>query len=563
MKLPLNRATSCIPNTEELVLRTHARTAGSPLESLLLILAAATVFRVVALLTFEGTNEEGPTRVGVAAAWLFHNKPFFGLTDWPEGNYILPALALKLWNNPYWSVRILYAIVSLASVPLVYSLGQQMAGRRSGAVAAWIVAVMPYYLYISTNGGMSEGPYVALILLALLAAVRYCVRPHALAAIASGVSLTLATSFRFDGVMWAIPIFVSLAISGFTHRQSVLRTIQDLSLLTLSTCIFPAVLVVRWTMLYGRPFFVLDRAKANTAQFFFNGVHRSDLLYQSYVVVFWPASTFVLLTPIIAALGWLGVLRLIRQRQMAALPVWTGLVFVTLWLAFAAFKHDILAQWRYTLVLAIVLTTFSYCGAEEITARVTSLTRRRVWSAAVITAILAQMLVTYTAFTDQGLLSRQIGMLSPVRPNQFGSKELIAWIDSLPSSGGAVLLTPHVLEQPYLAMHLQDLKRAHRIIAQSYYSSSEDTYSSNSLVSKLQQDLLLSRYLVTSASFRELGLRDGLFKELIEPKKSGSGRYIWEGANLRFVGKWGSNLAWEVVKADGLSSVRRESDRRL
>src|SRR5262245_42189159 len=69
-----------------------------------LIVVVAALIRGVLLLTYEGTIQDGITRVATAANWLFNGIGIFGRTSWPEGNYLLPAAALLVWNEPYWSV---------------------------------------------------------------------------------------------------------------------------------------------------------------------------------------------------------------------------------------------------------------------------------------------------------------------------------------------------------------------------------------------------------------------------------------------------------------------------
>src|SRR5438552_2815651 len=81
--------------------------------SLVVILLVAAILRLAALVGFEGTIQDGVGRVGTARAWIFDGVPTFGRTLWPEGNYLLPAAALLCWDDPYWSVRILYAIIGL------------------------------------------------------------------------------------------------------------------------------------------------------------------------------------------------------------------------------------------------------------------------------------------------------------------------------------------------------------------------------------------------------------------------------------------------------------------
>jgi hypothetical protein len=113
-----------------------------------------------------------------------------------------------------------------------------------------------------------------------------------------------------------------------------------------------------------------------------------------------------------------------------------------------------------------------------------------------------------------------------------------------------VLITPHALEQPYFSMHRGELEGSGRIIAQQYYASSQLVHSRASLTSELVQKLKSTRYVATSMSLRELGLRDALVRELIRPVQESDGTYVWEGIRLRLLQRFGSNLLWEIIPAE-------------
>jgi 4-amino-4-deoxy-L-arabinose transferase-like glycosyltransferase len=521
------------------------------LESPVTILVTAALIRGALLLTYEGTIQDGITRVLATANWLFHGVGIFGRTSWPEGNYLLPAAALLIWNEPYWSVRILYALVGVTNVGLIYLLGRTLYGHRAGTIAAWVVACMPFHAQQSVEVATSEVPYLSCIILALIAIVRYAENPNPLLAICGGLSLTLATSFRFDGVVWGIPLGASIAVAAFRHRLPPWRLVRDLALFGVCGTAFLAVLLARWMHLYPHPFAIIARGQLMSQEFFVQGEHSRwpSWLYQSYTLGFWPASTFVILTPLVAALGWTGLVCALRERRIMALPVALGIVVVCIWLGYAAFRHDILVQWRYALVIAVPLCVFCLPGAEALTRFSPVLTGRRIAVATLVTAAASATAVTVLAFVDAGTLTRQIGALSPVRSGQFASRDLLAWIRINADPSGPVLLTPHVLEQPYLVMHLPELIRAGGVIAESYFvpPSGDLVHSHASLTQQLLTTIPRACYVVTSTSPRELGLRDGLYRELVDPVRVVDHRYIWNGISLRLHRRFGSNLVWGVL----------------
>jgi hypothetical protein len=519
------------------------------------IVVVALALRIALLFLFEGTVQDGTSRVGTAAAWLFHGTSIFGRTFWPEGNYLLPAVALLVWNEPYWSVRILYALVGVSTVWLAYALGRDTFGRSAGVVAAWAVALMPYHLLASTDIAMSETPYVSLILLTLLLAARYASVPRPWLAVAAGLSLTLAITFRFDGVIWGPPVAGALLIAGVRRHLPPVRMTGDLALFGLFALSYPLALFIRWSELYPDPLHILAVSKTNTLQFFVNGKHPRwpEWFYQTYALVFWPGSTLVLLSPVLALLGWVGLAGSLRQQRLAPLPISLGILTVCAWFAYATYQHDLLAQWRFALVIAVALSVFCVPGASALVARWPWLTYRQIVVAVVATAIGSWVVTVYGAFAGAGVTNRQIGLLSPVKPDQFGSRALLAWVAHDLPPGDRVLLTPHVLEQPYLDMHRDELERAGKLIVQSYYLPKSDivVYSKPALTRLLSEELAQVQYVVTSTSSRELGLRDGLTRELINPAPDAEGVCVWNGIRLRRVQRFGSNLVWAVVRPSG------------
>ncbi|PYX56890.1 MAG: hypothetical protein DMG76_13500, partial [Acidobacteria bacterium] len=299
------------------------------------------------------------------------------------------------------------------------------------------------------------------------------------------------------------------------------------------------------------PFYIFEIGKTHTSVFLVDGVHPRwpFWLYQSYVVAFWPIATFVLLTPIVAALGWIGVFSAIRERHQKAAALVSGLAVICFWLAYAAYTHAILAQWRYALVLAVVLAVFCAPGAR-VTSTFLNVSLRSLTLVAAAVALVGQGLITYVAFVDSGVLTRQLGMLSPIRPDQFASRAMLDWIEANLTSSSTVLFTPHVREQPYLSLYRGDLQRTGRIVSQQYFETRNRVHSQASLTSELVQKLKSTNYVVTSMSLRELGLRDALVRELVQPVQDSDGTYVWQGIRLRLLQRFGSNLLWEVIPAE-------------
>jgi hypothetical protein len=352
-------------------------------------------------------------------------------------------------------------------------------------------------------------------------------------------------------VIWGIPLSASIAAAAFRHRLPLSQVSRDLTLFGVCAIAFPAAQFARWMQLYADPFYIISSDKQGTQQYFAQGVHARwpSWLYQSYTLGFWPASTFVVLTPLVAALGWTGWAGAIRKRRLVALPVSLGIAVVCIWLAYASFRHDILVQFRYALVVAVLLSVFCLPGAEALTRLWPVITGKRIAAATLGTAVASVAGITVLGFIEVGVLTRQIGGLSPIRPGQFASRDLLTWISLELGPSNTVLLTPHVTQgQAYLAMHLSKSIRSGRVIAKSMYLPNGGlVLDHESLTDELLTSIPRACYVVTSTSRSELGLRDGLYTELVEPVHVMDDVYVWHGIKLRLLRRVGSNLVWGVM----------------
>jgi hypothetical protein len=474
----------------------------------------------------------------------------FGRTVWPEGNYLLPALGLAIWNEPYWSPRILFALVALTNVWLVMRVARAAGfDDTSRAVAGWAVALMPFHLVLSANAAMSEAPYISCVLLAYWLVIRWRAHPAFLTAVAAGLAVSGATSFRFDGVVWGLPLAASFVLLRDGRRLALDgRTLRDLIGFGVAGLAFLGVLLLQWQRLYpGDIMHQLHVAEANNLQFFGDGAHLRwpAWLYQSYAVGFWPASTFVLLTPVVALLAWIGVVSVARRTPERPLPLLLGIAVLMVFLAYATFTHSILAQWRYTLVVVVSLAPFVVPGARALHRALPALSPRVQTLAALLAAVALEGVIVDAALHDRGILTRQLGIISPVRPSQFATRGLLTWAERNATPTAPLVLTPHVVESPYLALHRAALEQSGRLIVQSYFlPNSPLVHKRPTLQAELTEKLSRAGYVAASTGTRELGLQDGLVRELVQPDSAG----VWNGVRLSRVEDWGNIRLYRVER---------------
>lgn len=516
-----------------------------------LILVLAAVLRAIVLLVYEGESQDGVTRVAIAERWWFGGHPIFGRTAWPEGNYVLPAMALAVWRDAYWSPRILFALIALTNVWLAIRLGRAAFDRRSGAIAGWIVALMPFHLVMSGDHATSEVPYVSLLVGALLAVIAWRERPRLWLAVVAGLLLTASVTFRFDGVMWGIPLGLSFALFRARGRWLQLdrETIGHALAFGVTGLVYPVALFAQWSHVYGNAWHHLDENRAMAAQFFGSGGHQRwpAWLYQTYAVGFWPASMFLLLTPVLALLGWYGVVSVLRGDARRPVPLLLGLGMIGAWLAYATYTHAILAQWRYALVLAVVLCAFVGPGWDALRAAFPRIPAFAIGVAVLFGAAVCQIVIIDASLHDRGTLTRQLTLLSPIRPDQFAARGFLRWSAANATRAAPVVLTPHAEDSPYFALHREGPESEGRIIVQSYMTPTPGiVHSRASLTSELRAKLSTAGWLVTNLGPRELGLRDALVREIVQPTGTNLVKE-WQGVRLQHVRDWGSLRLWKVM----------------
>lgn len=541
---------SSMPSLSERISNTVSN-PKSLLLSLPFILVVAALLRVVALIGFEGLANDGSARVGDAYNWLTYGTPFLGRSYWPEGNYLLPAFGLYVWDDLYWSPKILYALVALSNIWALYRLTESAIGWRSAALAAWIITLLPFHIMVSANSAMSETPYVTLCLLSVWAAVRYVATPNVWLAAAAGLLIAMAATFRYDAIILGLPMAACIAAGAWCARIGWFRSMRDVAIFGVCGLLYAGFIISVWFHFYpDDPAVFIKESKLNTEQFFVNGHHPrwSDLVYQTYTILFWPGSIFILLTPAIAALGFVGVASEVRNWRLASLLPVLCMVMIWSWLSYAAYQHRILAQWRYSLSMVILLSMFVHSGIVAASRWSAGLTPQRIVLGTMFLAIATQAVITFAVYQNDGSIGRQFASISPLQPGQFDSRDLLRWLNENLKEGESALITSHPLQAPYF-VHVGELKRQGRVATQGVYiENSTLVHTRESLSAELEVKLHKASFVATSGDSRQIGLRDGLSEEVLRPLcDTPKEPCTWRGVDLEHVRNFGSIRLWRVL----------------
>jgi hypothetical protein len=477
--------------------------------------------------------------------------PIWARTPWPEGNYLLPAIPMWLGGDAYWSVRVFCALFSSLAIPLAFVVGQQFGGRRGGLLAAWTLAILPFHVYVSGNGAMTEGPFLVFVLGSIASAVRWAETPSRGGwLIASALCVVGAEAFRFDGVFVGASIgFVALFVKDergwVIRRPRVLAAIAAFAVISLA---YPIALVISWKALWGDPLYMVKYAEENTAQFFDSGGHQrwSKWLYTAYSVGFWPfIGPVFALTPLIWVASWYGVWR--SRGRVATWFLVLPLVVLTLFYIRSALAHMLLNQIRYVTVLSVPLLACFWVSVANLAPRM----RRLAIGAALVSMAAIQVVPIDAAWHDRGVVSRQLAVYAVVRPKQHVARDVVQWINQHASPEQKVVFTPHASSSWLALAKNGSIPHVRRL---NIYRTSNLVYDSTGLAAAIRDSLQSADWVVASGGANTEGVRDALVKELVQPTRTGSDSTLqWDGVHMRLAADFGAMRVYKVARTTGIS----------
>jgi hypothetical protein len=507
---------------------------------------AGVVVRLLAVWANELDAGDWVTRTLRASDFVHHGIAIWARTPWPEGNYLLPAIPIAFGGDLYWSVRIFCALVAAAAIPLIYVAARQFGGRENGRIAAWILALLPFHIYISANGAMTEGPFLVFVLASVITAIRWSRQPARLGwLIASAACVVGAEAFRYDGVFVGASIgFLALFVrdeqGAVIRRPKLLLAIVAFGIIAL---VYPIALFLSWKSLYGDPFYMAKFAEENATQFAVAGGHPRwpAWFYDTYSVAFWSliAPAFAL-TPVVWALSWLGVWRVRRERATWFLV--TPILVLTVFYTRATLAHTLLNQIRYATALSLPLLACCWIPLADRAPK----GRRLAAALAFASIALTQVVPIDAAWHDRGVLSRQLGAYSLIRPDQYSAREVLRWIDEHATPEQKVVFTPHA-SSTWLS--LSPYRGRARVEPMTIYRTSNLVFDSTGMVNAIRDSLQSADWVVVSTRNNTEGLQDRLVSELVVPGSPGpSGTVVWNGVPMKQAATFGGMRIYAIQR---------------
>jgi len=489
---------------------------------LALALVAAVVVRLLFMVTFEGYVLDQTTRVLDVAHWDHGRYPFFGTRLWPDGNYLLPAVALKLMKGltPFWSTRWLYLLVALSNIPLLHWVVLRGLGPQAAKWSAWALALSPFHILLSLNGATSEPAYVSAALLGIVAVQSFTREPRIAPLVYAGLAVGLATMFRFDAVLWG-PIFAYCAWCGddrFFPGRDQMRRWWVWPVVGIFASLYPALLVWRWWTLTGDPMWAMTVANQNSQQFFDAGRHPvwGVWPYRILVAAFWQLSSFVTLSPIVAALSFMGLAHLLRARRSLTIAV--PFVLISAWLTYASFQATIIAQWRYGLILHVLLVACIYPGWLALKRVAPRFRLSTLVFASLLGAVSVQILASYASARPLGLISRQFFLVNLIQRSPYAGGRLVRWLSENTTPEAPALLLACAQRNIVVVLTSDQLKQTKRLVDVPLFIPDKNglAYTKAEVARIFERLVQTASYVVADGDCAGIGYRDGAGQDLID-----------------------------------------------
>jgi 4-amino-4-deoxy-L-arabinose transferase-like glycosyltransferase len=157
--------------------------------------------------------------------YFFHGHASVPTAAFPPGFAWVLAVASLVGFKSFFAHRIWCCIIGAAAVVICGIVGREIAGRRAGLIAAFLVAFYPN-IWMSDELGLSETLSPVLAALVLLAAYRFWKRAGWRTVVWVGVSIGIAALVRDElallGAFVVVPLVLTARSQPWTRRTAML-----------------------------------------------------------------------------------------------------------------------------------------------------------------------------------------------------------------------------------------------------------------------------------------------------------------------------------------------------
>ena len=406
------------------------------------------------LLMFVNENYFGDAVVRSELGERWAVRPHW-ITSFDSGAYqfgplhiYLMGLAAKVWPAREHAGRVLSLLFGAATVLPLHAVTTRWFGVRAAIAACLAFAAWGMHLQFSTTAGSEAlGLFLLLSMVALLAQGWEEGRFAPLAGAAVMLNLLCAT--RYDAWM-LIPLICLLLLLADKDKVAAVTRAVGFGLFCLP---FPLVWMHGNELARGDPFYPVRFIDQFHRAWFHEGVAVwGEASYRLQNLFFWPGTALVTLSPLVALLGGVGMVRAFLRRPELRWVVWVALVPT----AYFTFRGAVLGTFvplaRFTVNQLALLLPFVAEGFEAMVGKARRPVRQALLALTVALAVACPLFLGLFTYQREGKWEDSLRPVSPTSTQPAPVREVAAFLKrEVNEHGEAVILDEG---EPYLDLAL-------------------------------------------------------------------------------------------------------------
>ncbi|GHG64740.1 glycosyltransferase family 39 protein [Comamonas sp. JC664] len=406
-----------------------------------LLLAATLVPRLVVFFVNENLFGDAVVRTELAERWF--RAPHL-ITAYGDGAYqfgplhlYLVGAALSVFDREV-AGRVVSLLFGVLSVVPLFALTRRLFGWRAGVVAGLSFAAWGMHMQFATTA-CSEAVSL-FFMLATFALYAEGVDENRFSPLFSAaLMLNLACALRYDAWMYIPLLTLALCFSSTDKVVSLTRAVG----FGLACLPFPLLWMQGNELLHGNPFFPV----AAVEDFHRNWVRASvgsgsAVVWRLKQLAFWPGIALLTLSPLVALLGMLGMVRAWKARPDTRWLVAAAVIPA----AYFTFRSSILLTFvplgRFTVTQVALVPVFVALGfAWLVGSRASPALRKGLAGLTAVVAVAVPVAMGLYTFRSDGPLQDTLRPVSPTSTNPVSLMQVAKFLKTeVASKGGAAAL---------------------------------------------------------------------------------------------------------------------------
>jgi hypothetical protein len=416
-----------------------------------LLLLFGLLVRSVSFVLSKNYDGDAIIRTMMGADWL--RDPFIithaNPVTWVFGplHYYLIGLSLLVWDNLWYSPRLVSLILGTLTIIPFYYLIEPRLGKKAATYATSFFCL--YTLHVRYSAvATSEAPYLFLLIVSIFLFFRFRDGGKIGFLLLSAAFLNLATMMRYDAILFVAILGILLLVNqdGKPRFELTANNLQKVVLFAFVSLVFIVIWLVGDFRFNQDAFYSISTAQADHLTLIKDNIaRRGYLLNTLYNLLFWPAVIFLSLSPVIFVLALIGLFKsAIRLKHVDLLALFL-VVYVSY--AYQSTIGESLAPFaRYSTTLGVFLLPFAGAGLSSLITSISEKKGRLLASFSFASMVLCFAIMIPLGVPGKPYLRDKISSVSPVTFLPYYVEELITWVDQNVSSSETIILDSHAHE---------------------------------------------------------------------------------------------------------------------